>query len=80
MIDVATHRARLQRRIAAKHERLARAQQPEDAHGERCDHTWQVFRQTIQADNPRFDGIAFYRVSACPKCQVKRRLSLCVQR
>ena len=79
MIDYSTARAKLQRRIEARHARLTPAATP-DAHGEPCDHTWQVFRQTIQADNPRFDGIAFYRVSACPKCQVKRRLSLCVQR
>lgn len=78
MIDYAAARAKLQRRIEARRARLT----PDDPETEvaRCDHSWQVFRQTIQADNPRFDGIAFYRVSGCPKCQVKRRLSLCVQR
>ena len=79
MIDTAAHRARLQRRIAAKHERIAREKRHEDADAEPCDHDWRVFKETVRADNPKFEGASHFVVEACVKCQTKRRQKLVVE-
>lgn len=44
-----------------------------------CDHEWQVFRETIRADNPNFGGAAYFRVQGCLKCKTKKRLELVVE-
>lgn len=45
-----------------------------------CAHDWQQFRETIQADNPKFRGSAHFIVQACIKCKEKRRTSYVLER
>lgn len=79
MIDIPAARAKLQQRIEAKHARIKAAAAPEELEASRCEHRWQRFRETIRADNTRFEGAAHFVVVACVKCQTKRRQALVVE-
>ncbi|GAA1053924.1 hypothetical protein [Dietzia natronolimnaea] len=76
MIDFDAARSRYTEKIDVRRERQeANAAQPADP----CDHTWQMFRETIRSDNDHFQGTAHYRVKACPKCRSKKRVELVVE-
>lgn len=75
MIDFDAARARFTEKIDVRRERQQTA-----AETNPCDHTWQIFRETIRSDNDNFQGAAHYIVKACPKCRTKKRIELVVQR
>lgn len=76
VIDFDAARTMLTKRIDIRRER----QEAESAaEANPCDHTWQMFRETVRADNSRFQGAAYYRVKACMKCKEKKRLELVVE-
>lgn len=76
MIDFAAHRAKLQERFAVVREKTTVA--PEDA-TLACDHDRREFKETVRADNPKFEGAAHFVVVACVKCREKRRQKLVVE-
>lgn len=79
MIDIPAARAMLQQRIESKHARIKAATTPEESAEEQCEHSWKRFRETIRADNTRFEGTAHFVVVACLKCQTKKRQALVVE-
>ncbi|NIL77132.1 hypothetical protein RhoFasB10_03271 [Rhodococcus sp. B10] len=78
MIDFAVHRTRLTRRIEARQAKRKAKESPEDAPSI-CEHDWQEFKETVRADNPRFEGAAHFVVMACVKCRSKKRRKLVVE-
>ncbi|MFI8696747.1 hypothetical protein [Dietzia maris] len=75
MIDFDAARTRFTEKIDVRRERQEAA-----AESNPCNHSWQVFRETIRSDNDNFHGTAHYRVKACLKCKSKKRLELVVDR
>lgn len=78
MIDYAAARGKLQRRIEACQARRTAANAPEGAQSA-CDHDRKEFKETVRADNPRFEGAAHFVVTACLKCRTKKRQKLVVE-
>lgn len=76
VIDIPAARAKLQRRIDAKHGRIKSAAAPEESEAEQCGHEWRRFRETIRPDNPKFVGEAHFVVVGCTNCRKKRRVAI----
>jgi hypothetical protein len=69
-------RARLETRLkAVRAERTVAQQQSADT----CEHQWQRFRQTVVADNLKFQGHAHFIVKGCTKCHKKLVLDYIVE-